>query len=220
MTNTNQTLWNSVSETNPNNTKSVEFGRSFTAIDAYSQIAAATIVFGPVGIGWGWDVEWDDSLSSVIYANLTLWYIHDGKRGEVKVCGGCALNAKPKDSSEARKKALTDSITKALSYIGFNADVFMGKFDDSKYVAERKSAVAKEEKAEQKKVEASLLIGPDEISALAAMIKKVGKTQKETIGKLGYKKLTEVTKVRYPILMQRLTELADQLEAKDGTAKS
>lgn len=218
MNNTNQTLWNSVSETNPNNTKSVEFGRSFTAIDAYSQIAAATNKFGPVGIGWGWDVEWDDSLPTVIYANLTLWYIWEDKRGEVKVCGGCALNAKPKDSSEARKKALTDSITKALSYIGFNADVFMGKFDDSKYVEERKSAVAKEE---QTKVQASKLIGPDEISALAAMIKKVGKTQKETIGKLGYKKLTDVSKVRYPIIMQRLTELADQLaEAKNATAKS
>jgi hypothetical protein len=45
---------------------------------------------------------------------------------------------------DAGKKALTDGITKALSYLGFNSDVFMGKFDDNKYVQER---AAEEKKA-------------------------------------------------------------------------
>ena len=33
------------------------------------------------------------------------------------------------------KKIETDALTKALSKIGFNADVFMGLYDDHKYVA-------------------------------------------------------------------------------------
>ena len=34
------------------------------------------------------------------------------------------------------KKIETDALTKALSKLGFNADVFMGRFDDTKYVLE------------------------------------------------------------------------------------
>jgi len=37
------------------------------------------------------------------------------------------------------KKATTDGITKCLSMLGFNADVFLGKFDDNKYVQELKN---------------------------------------------------------------------------------
>ena len=33
------------------------------------------------------------------------------------------------------KKVATDALTKGLSKLGFNADVFMGKFDDNKYVS-------------------------------------------------------------------------------------
>jgi hypothetical protein len=36
--------------------------------------------------------------------------------------------------SDASKKATTDAITKLLSQLGFSADVFLGKYDDQKYV--------------------------------------------------------------------------------------
>ena len=39
-----------------------------------------------------------------------------------------------KEDDEATKKALTNSICKGLSYLGFSADVYEGKFDDDKYV--------------------------------------------------------------------------------------
>ena len=35
---------------------------------------------------------------------------------------------------EAPKKAMTDAMTKALSHLGVSADVFLGMFDNSKYV--------------------------------------------------------------------------------------
>jgi len=42
--------------------------------------------------------------------------------------------SRAKPDHDVLKKATTDGITKCLSYLGFNADVFTGKFDDNKYV--------------------------------------------------------------------------------------
>lgn len=42
--------------------------------------------------------------------------------------------------TDALKKARTDGTTKCLSLLGFNADIFLGLWDDSKYVAEVQSA--------------------------------------------------------------------------------
>jgi hypothetical protein len=40
----------------------------------------------------------------------------------------------PHIDNDAFKKATTDALTKLLSHLGFNADVFLGLFDDNKYV--------------------------------------------------------------------------------------
>lgn len=40
----------------------------------------------------------------------------------------------PRIDNDAFKKATTDALTKLISHLGFNADVFMGQFDDNKYV--------------------------------------------------------------------------------------
>ena len=45
---------------------------------------------------------------------------------------------------EAPKKAMTDAMTKAFSHLGLNADVFLGKFDNIKYVEEMKHKFSKE----------------------------------------------------------------------------
>jgi hypothetical protein len=39
-------------------------------------------------------------------------------------------------NNDVHKKVATDALTKALSMLGFSADVFMGLFDDNKYVTE------------------------------------------------------------------------------------
>lgn len=135
----NTELWDKVCKTDPAATTRVSQRGGFTAIDAYSQIHRATEVFGPVGTGWGWEVEWDHSIAGVISADVRLWYTQDGKRSELPVSGATHLEGQPRQDSDAKKKALTDAITKGLSYLGFNADVFLGKFDDNKYVAEMKA---------------------------------------------------------------------------------
>jgi hypothetical protein len=45
-------------------------------------------------------------------------------------------NAKTKVDDNFAKKIETDALTKAISKLGFNADIFMGKFDDARYVNE------------------------------------------------------------------------------------
>ena len=64
--------------------------------------------------------------------------------------------------SDAAKKATTDALTKLLSQLGFNADVFLGRFDDSKYVAEMVEEFAAPPSAVVQTATASLAMCRDE----------------------------------------------------------
>jgi hypothetical protein len=56
----NLKLWNEVCETDPNHTKLVTFGRSFTSINAQYQLKQATKQFGKYGEKWGiHSIEYD-----------------------------------------------------------------------------------------------------------------------------------------------------------------
>jgi hypothetical protein len=63
---------------------------------------------------------------------------HEKRENKFSVFGQASLlktvKGVEKTDEDSVKKALTDAITKGLSYLGFNADVFLGKFDDNKYV--------------------------------------------------------------------------------------
>lgn len=150
-------IWDAVSKTDIEHTKEVSFGRKFTAIDAHSQVMNATKQFGPIGQGWGYEnfygeVHLQDG-RIMVWCDVTLWYMREGEQWEgVKgkshrqmfgpIRGGAMLvgfDSKGKlkaPDTDAPKKASTDGLTKALSHLGFNADVFLGMFDDSKYVQE------------------------------------------------------------------------------------
>ena len=135
----NLELWDSVQETNPADTKKVSFGRKFTAIDAYSQIKRATDVFGPYGSLWGIKsiVHTFVPNTNMVMGEAQFFYTPVGSpNGEFPVTSSILyISEKGKIDDEFAKKLETDMITKALSRLGFNADVFMGKFDDNRYVA-------------------------------------------------------------------------------------
>jgi len=141
MSDDNMRIWNAVCVTDPANTKPVMFGRKFTAIDAHSQIRAATAQFGPAGEGWGWiskfEIVTNEDGVALVVCTLSLWH---GDRANFFTCVGAnKLTAISKDGKrtadhDAHKKAETDALTKGLSRLGFNADVFLGLFDDNKYV--------------------------------------------------------------------------------------
>lgn len=125
-------LWRQVRETDARYTRHVSQRGGFTAISAYWQIQRATEMWGPVGMGWGWDVEWAEG-PGVVIARVALWH---GARDQVVNAVGCAAWGSQRVDTDAPKKALTDGITKALSYLGFSADIFVdGKvMHDNKYV--------------------------------------------------------------------------------------
>jgi len=167
--NDNMKIWDKVSKTDPDHTKEVSFGRKFTAIDAHSQIMAATELFGPIGQGWGYDTVFGFQETPrgevFVWCDLKFWWSVEGEwegnktrsprcgfgpiRGMAALQGVKIDGNKPKPSDhDAAKKAMTDALTKGLSHLGFNADVFLGKFDDNKYVSQLKSERAREEENE------------------------------------------------------------------------
>jgi len=136
----NLELWNSVCMTDPSHTKAVNFGRKITAIDPYRQIQNATAQFGAAGVGWGWSVSNIQHLpTNEVCVLIRLWHGDDDRF--IEQWGQASLyidkDEKKKDT-DCMKKATTDGITKCLSCLGFNADVFLGKFDDNKYVNDAK----------------------------------------------------------------------------------
>lgn len=128
----NMKLWDAVSKTDPANTKRVNQRGGFTAIAAHSQIREATRQFGPVGIGWGYEVGAYQIVDKMIIVPVTLW--HGDRSNTFGPVLGCAEMFGNRPDSDAPKKATTDAITKGLSQLGFNADVFLGRYDDNKYV--------------------------------------------------------------------------------------
>lgn len=86
-------------------------------------------------------------LSYPIFAKNDLGQnIHTGT-GTVEHFGQTTFVGKNKNGyftdEEAPKKSLTDAIGKALSMLGFSADIYLGLFDDNKYVNDRKAEAAK-----------------------------------------------------------------------------
>ena len=144
-------IWDRVAKTDPSQTKQVEFGRKFTAIDAHSQVMEATREFGPVGQGWGYENVYGETHLQdgriIAWCDVTLWWAPAGEWEGIKTPGyhrqfgpvrGSAMlhkgDSKKLPDTDAYKKASTDGLTKLISHLGFNADVFLGKFDDNKYV--------------------------------------------------------------------------------------
>lgn len=132
----NLSIWNAVSKTNPANTKKVSQRGGFTSICAQSQIMEATRQFGPIGIGWGYSASIPMFHDNLCFVTVTLWHgARDNSFGPVT--GGAEWKSnKGHLDSDAPKKATTDAITKLLSQLGFNADVFLGLYGDDKYVAQ------------------------------------------------------------------------------------
>ena len=132
----NMRIWQAVEKTDPAHTKHVSQRGGFTAINANYQIMQATKQFGPIGTGWGYvsgDPIFHDTL---LFVPVTLWY---GDRSNTfGPMLGCEewKSDKGRVDSDASKKATTDAITKLLSQLGFSADVFLGKYDNQKYVEE------------------------------------------------------------------------------------
>lgn len=167
----NLKLWRTVMRTDPRFTKDIT-GTGFdgTSVNAEYMIMRATELFGPLGSGWGFDIQEDKMIpgapmSEPVFNDkqivghrflrdadgtliteqhhsirIRLWYETEDRDGSVISYGATPFIYKTKHGvkcdGEAPKKSLTDAIKKALSMLGFSADVWLGLYDKPEYVAE------------------------------------------------------------------------------------
>ena len=136
----NLELWNKVEKTNPKYTKKANVGgNQITSISPQYQIMNVTEQFGSYGKTWGFkQIELDYTL--VQEFNLivfkAIFFYPDGEFPTINSVKMFMDNAKTKIDDNFAKKVETDTLTKCISKLGFNADIFMGKFDDVRYLAE------------------------------------------------------------------------------------
>ena len=136
----NLDLWHKVEKTNPKYTKQANVGgNKITSIAPQYQIMNVTEQFGSYGKTWGFkNIELDYTL--VPEFNLivfkAIFFYPDGEFPTINSIKMFMDNAKLKIDDNFAKKLETDTLTKAISKLGFNADIFMGKFDDTRYLAE------------------------------------------------------------------------------------
>lgn len=158
----NLALWHQVEKTPPDQTKEIT-GKSYkgTSPKPYYLVQKATETFGPIGIGWGFTIE-DERIEEgaggerMSIARVKVWFKWNGERGEVEHIGGTSFSGTRRNGNvftdeDAPKKSVTDALIKALSMIGFAGDIFMGRYDDSKYVAELKDEEHQRAKEPSKK---------------------------------------------------------------------
>lgn len=139
----NLRLWKSVDKTPPNMTKLVSYGkRKYTTIDPQWQLRVATALWGPYGDRWGMrnleyrfiDIHDRDEkrtfMTSSVVLKAEFFYPVNGKEVSFEILN----DDKWTSGDDTLKKLITNTRSKALSMLGFSADVFLGKFDDAKYV--------------------------------------------------------------------------------------
>ena len=146
----NLELWNKVEKTNPKYTKKAKIGgHEITAIAPQYQIMQVTEQFGVYGKSWGFkniELSYDlvEKCNLVVFKGTFFF-----PNGEFEIINSCKLymdRALTMVDDNFAKKIETDALTKAISKLGFNADIFMGKFDDVRYVAEMNAEFNKVER--------------------------------------------------------------------------
>lgn len=149
--NDNKKIWDRVKHTDPRFTKpfSKFGGKELTTIDPMYQIMVMTDTFGPVGEGWNWKAKYTYT-DKVVFAEVSVAIHKSDKQMSMShwdyygpISSAQSLFKKNGGlDDEAPKKAMTDALTKAFSHLGVSADVFLGMFDNNKYVQAMKEKFA------------------------------------------------------------------------------
>lgn len=140
---TNVRHWINLCKTDPNHTKKFTRAGGFSGTDispAY-RIQRLTEEFGPCGEGWGHVIHsrWRETFpgkngaTECVFAEVSLWWKNEkGERCETgPQIGGTIADRTP---DEAYKMAVTDAIGKCALFLGVAADVYLGWYDDAKYI--------------------------------------------------------------------------------------
>ena len=128
----NMKLWNSVSKTDKKYIKKGYRGKDYLfSINPQYQKKIATHTFGPIGQGWGIKNQQIQFVDKFVIYTATLWYTFDNTElGSAKTPGEFDIASEWDIGPDCVKSARTDAITKGLSELGFNADIFLGELDN------------------------------------------------------------------------------------------
>ena len=207
----NMKLWNSVKVTAPHAVKPIT-GKQYkgNSPKPYWIIERATETFGPCGIGWGIEVvserfERFGDTESLHIALVRVWYMQDGKRGQIEQMGQTRASYMSSQGKfivdeDAPKKSVTDGMVKCLSMLGFAGDIFSGQWDDSKYVEWAAEETRKREQPTLTDEQVSEVTGLLEGRDFAAFMKWVSKCVGQEI-----KALKDVPADAYKPIIKRLT---------------
>lgn len=139
----NMTIWDAVSKPPEEALKPITGGRlkGMTDINPQWRLKAMTEQFGPIGIGWKYEIveRWNEAMGEQIacFVHIRLYYLQDDKwSAPIEGLGGSMLFIKEKAgmhvSDEGYKMALTDALSVAMKQLGVAADIYAG-FYDGKY---------------------------------------------------------------------------------------
>lgn len=145
--NSNLNIWEKVRTAPPNALKEIKGGRMSgkSDINPIWRYRMLTEIFGPCGIGWYADnveyrLEPAPNGEIAAFCSLTL-YVCDTESGEwakgIPAQGGSMFVANEKNgpytNDDCFKMAYTDAMSVACKQLGFAADVYWEKGNDSKY---------------------------------------------------------------------------------------
>lgn len=152
----NLQIWNSFADIDPQFTKQIT-GKDYTGTSPNPQyvIRCLTELFGPVGQGFGWRILEDGFQqlgdTHLHWCRIEFWHTSRDNTfeayGQTKAAYVTSTGRHRVDE-DAPKKSLTDAITKAASQIGIAANIFLGRWDDSRYVAQVNDEYRSKEQAD------------------------------------------------------------------------
>ncbi|QVQ37749.1 hypothetical protein KHQ08_06930 [Pseudochrobactrum algeriensis] len=150
----NLTIWDKFADIDPSFTKAIT-GKAYKGTSPNPQyvIKCLTELFGPVGVGFGWEVIQEDftNLGEEVLHWCRIRFWHTDRSNTYDAYGQTKALMKTRNGmmsdEDAPKKSLTDAIIKASSQLGIAANIFLGRWDDQKYVQSVKDDFAQSEPA-------------------------------------------------------------------------
>lgn len=141
----NLSTWNRLKTPPPTALKTILAGRlkGMSDINPQWRYEAITNEFGLCGVGWKYEIKklWTEQGAEnqiVAFANVELFIKKNNEwSSPIPGIGGSMMVAKEKNglytSDESYKMAITDALSVAMKMIGVASDIYMGKWDGSKY---------------------------------------------------------------------------------------
>lgn len=180
----NLELWERFDDIDPAFTKPIT-GKAYKGTSPNPQyvIRCLTEMFGPVGQGFGWDVvaEGFTPLNEEVLHWCRIRFWHTDRQNAWDSYGQTKAVMKTKNGlmvdEDAPKKSLTDAIIKAASQIGIAANIFLGRWDDQKHVAqvneEYRQKEAPQPTADDIAEAVAMIEGADSVEAMTASWKNL-----------------------------------------------